>query len=34
MGTKKHQPTQADCAYIKNGVIYSSYNGKKIGKIK
>gem|GEM_PF-4813140 len=29
----KKQPTQADCGYIKNGVIYSSYNGKKIGKI-
>jgi len=28
------QPTQADCYYIKNGVLYSSYNGKKIGVIR
>ena len=33
METKK-QPTQADAGYFKNGIIYSSYNGKKIGRIK
>jgi len=28
------QPTQVDCGYIKNGVIYSSYDGRRIGLIK
>ncbi len=28
------QPTQAGCGYIKNGIIYSSYDGRKIGRIK
>lgn len=32
--TNTQQPTQSDCGYIKNGVIYSSYDGRKIGKIK
>ena len=27
------QPTQAECAYVKKSFLYSSYNGRKIGKL-
>ena len=30
---KQSQPTQANCTYVKNGSLYSIYDGRKIGKL-
>lgn len=31
--TKAKPPTEANCTYVKNGILYSSYNGRKVGRL-